>query len=131
MSRATGLTREEFEVIIKNYEAADKDTTELKKALAEVEPPKPVAMRHSLLPSPQRRKRVAAGEAAPPAEFSIEPITEAGILVGFTIYDPTGGTIRHRGDIVELIHKQFPSISKEEIESARIVYEDYIAHVEL
>lgn len=86
-------------------------------------------MGHS--PTPQRRKWVAVGEAAPPAEFSIEPITEAGIIVGFTIYDPTGSTIRHRGDIVELIHKQFPGVSKEEVESARIGYEDYIAHIRL
>jgi len=126
------LTREEFETIIRNYASTGKDTTELKKALVEAYPPKPVATGNPPSRSPQRRKLVAAGvAAAPPPEFSIEPITEAGIIAGFTIYDPTGGTIRHRGDIVELIHKQFPGISKEKMESARIGYEDYIAHVRL
>lgn len=33
------LTREEFEIIIKNYEAAGRDTTELKRALNEAFPP--------------------------------------------------------------------------------------------
>lgn len=42
MSTLTRLTREEFEAIIKNYEATGKDTTELKKALTEAYPPKPV-----------------------------------------------------------------------------------------
>jgi len=37
------LNREEFEIIIRNYEAAGKDTTELKKVLAETYPPSPRA----------------------------------------------------------------------------------------
>jgi len=42
MTTLTRLTREEFEAIIENYEATGKDTTELKKALTEAYPPKPV-----------------------------------------------------------------------------------------
>ncbi len=37
------LNREEFETIIRNYEAAGNDTTELKNALVEAYPPNPVA----------------------------------------------------------------------------------------
>ena len=39
----TRLTREEFEAVIKSYEAAGQDVTELKKILAETYPPKPTA----------------------------------------------------------------------------------------
>jgi len=43
MSKAVRLSREEFEAIIKNYEAQGKDVTDLKRTLAETYPPKPVA----------------------------------------------------------------------------------------
>lgn len=41
MPKTTALTREEFEIIIKNYKAAGRDVTELERILAEVYPPKP------------------------------------------------------------------------------------------
>jgi len=44
MPKPSALTREEFETIIKNYEANGQDVTELKRILAETyNPPKPVA----------------------------------------------------------------------------------------
>lgn len=58
MPKRAELTREELETIIRNYEAAGKDTTELKKALAEAYPPNPVAK----IPV---RRRIAYEEAAP------------------------------------------------------------------
>ena len=39
MPDGANLTREEFEIIIKNYEANGRDTTELKRALNEAFPP--------------------------------------------------------------------------------------------
>ena len=41
MPKPLVLTREEFETIIKNYEATGRDVTELKRILAEAYPPKP------------------------------------------------------------------------------------------
>lgn len=45
MPDGTRLTREEFEIIIKNYEANGRDTTELKRVLNEAFPP--VQPRHN------------------------------------------------------------------------------------
>lgn len=59
------LTREEFETIIKNYNATGRDTTELEAALAETYPPNPRAKPPTM--------RVMRGEE-PVIEYSEEII---------------------------------------------------------
>lgn len=62
------LTREEFEIIIKNYKVAGRDTTELEAALAEAYPERKVEV---------GKRRIATGEIEPrPAEFVSPEILE-------------------------------------------------------
>lgn len=56
MPKRAELTREEFEIIIKNYNAAGRDTSELEAALAEAYPERKVEV---------GKRRIAYEEAAP------------------------------------------------------------------
>lgn len=68
MPKRAELTREEFETIIKNYNAAGRDTTELEAALAEAYPERKVEV---------GKRRIATGEIEPhPAKFVSPEILE-------------------------------------------------------
>lgn len=84
-------------------------------------------------PTPERRRWVTAPEEIEPRpqEFSIEPIYERDILIGFTILDPEGDVIRSRAKITELLHEKYPGVSIRELENSSISYFDYRVEVEL
>lgn len=85
-------------------------------------------------PSPQRRRWVTAPEEIEPRPeaFQIIPqYSEAGILLAFTVQDPEGDVIRSRALLTASIHKEYPGVSIEELENAKISYYDYYAVVQL
>ncbi len=84
-------------------------------------------------PTPQRRRWVTAPEEieARPQEFSVEPIYERGVIVGFTILDPEGEVIRQRAKIVKLLHEEYPGVSVAELDNSAISYFDYRVEVGL
>lgn len=80
--------------------------------------------------SPQRKRWVTEFEIEPrPEAFSIQPIYEAGSLIGFNILDPEGDVIRKRANIVTLIHREHPQIDMPRLENAAISYFDYSVEV--
>ena len=83
-------------------------------------------------PTPQRRRWVTAPEELEPRPqaFAILPqYNEAGSLIAFTVQDPEGDMIRSRAKLAAAIHKEYPAVSIEELENARITYYDYHAVV--
>lgn len=124
---------EEIEVLRREIE--DK-LAKIEKAVAElaVPPEKEKEVKIMPTPTPERRRWVTApGELEPrPSAFAILPqYNEAGILIAFTVQDPAGDVIRKRSTISAAIHKEYPTVSIEELENARIAYYDYHAVVVL
>ena len=54
-----------------------------------------------------------------------------GTLIVFKVQDPERDVIRKRASLITEIHKQFPTISIDELNDARISYFDYHAIVRL
>jgi len=88
-------------------------------------------MGHS--PSPDRRRWITTPEEIEPRPevFAILPDVSEGVLIGFTVQDPEGDVIRFRAKIAAAIHNQYPEVSIEQVQDARISYFDYHAYVEL
>lgn len=83
-------------------------------------------------PSPERRRWVTVEEIeVRPQAFAILPEYERGIITGFKVQDPEGYVIRQRARLVGEIHSQYPAVSIEELDNARISYFDYHAIVRL
>ena len=85
-------------------------------------------------PSPERRRWITLPEEIEPRPeaFAILPeYDERGVLMAFKVQDPERDVIRQRASLITEIHKQFPAISIDELNDARISYFDYHAIVRL
>ena len=66
-----------------------------------------------------------------PAEFRITPLYRRNVIVGFRVKDPSGNAVRARQKIFEVIHKEFPGISRGEFDDASVGYHEFSAEVRL
>ncbi|MBA7573369.1 hypothetical protein ES708_15165 [subsurface metagenome] len=84
------------------------------------------------IPVPMQSVKLACcQDISPLAELRITPYAIEGCLVGFSVYDPTGATIRDNDSLFKLLHLHFPQVTRSKVEHAEIGCGDHVAYIVL